>query len=45
MGVQKEDYLELVKKMVENLDFGQITIIVQDGKVIQVEQNRKVRLK
>ncbi len=38
-------YLEVVQNLVEDLDFGQVTIIVQDGKVIQVEQNRKIRLK
>lgn len=38
-------YLDVVQNLVEDLDFGQVTIIVQDGRVIQVEQNRKIRLK
>lgn len=38
-------YLDVVQNLVDDLDFGQVTIIVQDGRVIQVEQNRKIRLK
>lgn len=42
---QNEDYLNVVQKLVKDLDYGKVTIVVQDGKVIQVEQNRKIRLK
>lgn len=40
-----QEYIKVVEKLVSDLDFGQVTIVVQDGKVIQVEQNRKIRLK
>ncbi|WP_261797572.1 YezD family protein [Bacillus testis] len=36
------DHLEV---MLSNLKFGNITLVVQDGKVIQIEKNEKVRLK
>ncbi|NHM32877.1 YezD family protein [Neobacillus terrae] len=30
--------------MLATLKFGSITLIVQDGKIIQIEKNEKVRL-
>lgn len=34
-----------IEKMLSTMKFGSITIVVQDGKVIQLEKNEKVRLK
>lgn len=34
-----------ISNMLKTMKFGSITIIVQDGKVIQLEKNEKVRLK
>nr|WP_201715143.1 YezD family protein [Rossellomorea arthrocnemi] len=36
---------EKIQSMLETMSFGSITIIVQDGKVIQLEKNEKVRIK
>ncbi|WP_174727905.1 YezD family protein [Mesobacillus harenae] len=30
--------------MLETMKFGSITLVVQDGKIIQIEKNEKVRL-
>ncbi|MEH7123650.1 YezD family protein [Bacillus sp. JJ1773] len=30
--------------MLDSLKFGSITIVVQDGKVVQIEKNEKIRL-
>ncbi|MFC4798492.1 MULTISPECIES: YezD family protein [Neobacillus] len=30
--------------MLESIKFGSITLVVQDGKVVQIEKNEKVRL-
>ena len=38
-------YIELIKKMINEIKFGQIIITVQDEKIVQVEQNKKIRLK
>lgn len=38
-------YMELVKKMISEIKFGQIIITVQDEQIVQVEQNKKIRLK
>lgn len=45
LAYSEKEYLNIVKGMVEELKFGQITIVVQDGKVVQLEQNKKIRIK
>lgn len=39
------DFLPQLQKMLSSIKFGSITLIVQDGKVIQLEKNEKVRIK
>lgn len=39
------EIVEQIKTMVESIKFGQVTIIVQDSKVIQIDKIEKVRLK
>lgn len=41
----ENDFLPQLQKMLSNIKFGSITLIVQDGKVIQLEKNEKVRIK
>ena len=43
--LSEKDYLIIVKQMIEEIKFGTISIVVQDGKVVQIEQNKKIRLK
>ncbi len=38
------DYLKVVEEYVNQVKFGSITLIVQDGKVIQIDKNEKIRL-
>lgn len=49
MTTNKEKELEAVfskvKELLTGLSYGSITLVVQDGKVIQMEKNEKVRLK
>ncbi|AGX04561.1 MULTISPECIES: YezD family protein [Bacillus] len=33
-----------LQRMLQSVKFGSITLVVQDGKVIQIEKNEKVRL-
>ena len=40
-----EAVAEKVKQLLEGLQFGSVTIVVQDGKVIQLEKNEKLRIK
>ncbi|WP_128755902.1 YezD family protein [Bacillus sp. LL01] len=39
-----EDVVTHLEKMLQTVKFGSITLVVQDGKVIQIEKNEKVRL-
>lgn len=41
--VTKEDLL-IIKEFIEDVRFGSVTVIVHDGKVIQIEKNEKLRL-
>ncbi|MEI2663257.1 YezD family protein [Rossellomorea sp. LJF3] len=43
--VQFDLVAEKIQSMLETMSYGSITIIVQDGKVIQLEKNEKVRIK
>ena len=36
---------ERLREMLKTLSYGSITIIVQDGKVIQLEKHEKVKIK
>lgn len=45
--MRKEEWyktVEHIENMLSTLKFGSITLIVQDGKVIQIEKNEKIRL-
>jgi hypothetical protein len=45
---RKEEFHKVVvqiEKMLETLEFGSITLVVQNGKVIQMEKNEKIRIK
>ncbi len=41
--VKKED-LEKIQKLIESLRYGSVNIIVQDGRIVQIEKNEKIRL-
>ncbi len=34
-----------ITRFIEDIEFGSVTIVVQDGKIVQIEKNEKVRLK
>jgi hypothetical protein len=42
---QDENFFEQLKLMLQDMKYGSITLVVQDGKVIQLEKVEKVRLK
>ncbi len=41
---QLERVKNQLEQMLSSMKFGSITIVVQDGKVIQIEKNEKIRL-
>ncbi|MED3662505.1 YezD family protein [Ureibacillus sp. FSL K6-8385] len=40
-----EKAVESLKKMISTMNYGSITLIVQDNYIIQIEKNEKIRLK
>lgn len=43
--VKNEDkWKELVNELIKEVKYGNITLIIQDGKVIQIDKTEKVRL-
>jgi hypothetical protein len=38
-------YFELVGKMLGEIKYGEILLTIQDNRIVQVEQNKKIRLK
>ena len=42
--VKNEKYIEEVKRIVKEIKYGSITLIVQDGKVIQIDKTEKIRM-
>ncbi len=40
-----DEVAEKIQTMLADMKYGSITIVVQDGKVIQLEKSEKVRLK
>ena len=41
----EKNYLEEIKKYVNEIRYGTVTVIIQDGKVIQIDKTEKIRLK
>lgn len=39
-----EEVVSHLEKMLSTVKFGSITLVVQDGKVVQIDKNEKVRL-
>ena len=41
----RDDALEVVKQALANLKFGEVTIAVHDGEIVQIERTEKFRTK
>ena len=41
----ENSYSEIIEKLLSNMKYGNITLIVQDGKIIQIDKTEKYRLK
>lgn len=37
--------IDKIIELINSIEFGSITIIIQDGRIIQLEKNEKMRLK
>lgn len=41
---ETEELYKVLENMLKTLKFGSITLVVQDGRIVQIEKNEKVRL-
>jgi len=39
-----EEELERIRKLIESVKYGSVNIIIQDGKIVQIDKNEKIRL-
>ena len=39
-----EKQLEQIKDYIESIKYGSVNIIIQDGKIIQIDKSEKIRL-
>ncbi len=40
-----ENDLKRIEDFIKSVQFGTVTIVIQDGKIVQIERNEKLRLK
>ena len=41
---ENKSYLEILERLISEIRYGTVTVIIQDGKVIQIEKTDKIRL-
>ncbi|WP_458459761.1 DUF2292 domain-containing protein [Pseudobutyrivibrio sp.] len=39
-----EDELAKIKEFIETIKFGSVNIIIQDGKIVQIDKSEKIRI-
>ncbi|MBC3797134.1 YezD family protein [Acetobacterium tundrae] len=42
--VQERDLKKIIE-FLEKIQYGSVTVIIQDGKILQIEKNEKIRMK
>ncbi|MDR3363708.1 MAG: YezD family protein [Clostridiales Family XIII bacterium] len=43
-SVSRDDLVEIIK-YVNQIQYGSVTIIIQDGHIVQIDKNEKIRMK
>ena len=41
----RPDYVDKIEYLISGMKYGTITIVVQDGHIVQLEKNEKIRIK
>jgi hypothetical protein len=39
-----EHELQLIAEYIESIQFGSVSVVIQNGKIVQIEKNEKIRL-
>ena len=45
ISILKREQLEELERIIASIKFGSVTLIIQDGVLLQIEKNEKIRLK
>lgn len=45
IDMDNKQTIELIDQLVKSLKYGNINIVIQDGKVVQIEKTEKIRVK
>lgn len=48
MSVQNEEFseaVEIIRKALQDMEFGSVTIMVQDGRIVSIESTEKFKVK
>lgn len=45
MDIGSKELLSRLVEYIKDIRFGSVSIIIQDGKIIQIEKNEKIRLR
>lgn len=40
-----DETLETIRKMIDTIQYGTVTLVIQDGHIVQIDKNEKIRLK
>lgn len=43
--VLDSSHLDLLEKLISDMKFGSITLIIQDGKIVQIDKSEKYRVR
>ncbi len=41
---KKNEYIRLLLQMVEEVQFGSVTLTIQDGRIVQIQKEEKIRI-
>ena len=42
---KSQDILDRLMQYIKDIKFGSVTVVIQDGKIVQIKKNEKVRLR
>jgi hypothetical protein len=40
-----DETLESIRQMIDTIQYGTITLVIQDGHIVQIDKSEKIRLK
>lgn len=44
-NLKQKEVFEIVTRLLGNIKYGSVTLVIQDGKIIQIDSQEKIRLK